>query len=194
MLDTQKIITMKEIKIRSKYNLYTFKAFLKFVYIKLFFLAYICGIALIAIGVALAFLSKSSYIVYIFSGVLLPVILHVFYRVMILQAIKRNIGLSEGIIQFFCFNDDGFELEQISHYESFKERYLYKDIYSVVKYKRYYFVYINRYQAFIIENEDYVYGNEEEFDELLKKMKKERFIIKSNSKKGKKKNIETINR
>ena len=68
----------------------------------------------------------------------------------------------------------------------FVDNYLYKDIYSVIKYKNYYFIYINRIQAFVIESRDYLLGNENEFDELLKKLMDVRFIIKrKNKNKGK---------
>ena len=65
-------------------------------------------------------------------------------------------------------DEQGFSLEQISRGNNFEDRYIYKEILSVVKYRKYYFIYVNRAQAFIVRNEDYILGNEKEFDDLFK--------------------------
>jgi hypothetical protein len=142
------------------------------------------------LGVVFAFLEKKVWSAYLLVGVILPVIMHVYSRVLEIEALTKNGYLKKSVVQFFTFNEDGFELEQISNFDSFKEVYLYKDIIKVIKYKKYYFMYINRAQAFIVNNEDYVYGNEEEFDRLFKEVKGERFILKTR-KKRKEKNLET---
>lgn len=180
------------IRLRSIYNVDTFKKFQRYMLRYVFVLAYICGILLIGIGVLFAFLSKIAYEVYIVMGIFLPLIVHVFHKMLEVQTISKNIYLKSETIQIFTFDEEGFELEQISKFDAFKEKYLYKDIYSIVKYKRYYFAYINRVQAFIINNEDYIIGNEEELDKLFSKVKGENFIVKRNSKKRAfKKKIET---
>ena len=171
------------IKIRSIYDLKTFKAFQKYSLFKIFILGYICALLFIGVGIWFAFVSRSSYIVYLLSGILLPVLLHVFYRMMEMNALNKNRYLRDTTIQLFSFDEEGFELEQISNYDVFKERYTYNNVLSVVKYKRYYFIYINRVQAFVINNLDYMLGNENELDELFLKLMKKRFIVKKNSKK-----------
>jgi hypothetical protein len=171
------------ITIRSIYDLKTFRAFQRYNLKKIFILAYICALAFIGVGIWFAFTSRSSYIVYLISGILLPVLINVFYKTMELETINRNIYLRDTTIQIFNFNEEGFELEQISKVDTFKDKYTYKDILSIIKYKKYYFIYINRSQAFVINNLDYVVGNEQELDELFKKVKGERFIVKRNSKK-----------
>ena len=169
------------IQLRSVYNLKTFRAFQRYTLNKIFILGYLCGIALIGVGIWFAF-SERSYIVYLLSGILLPLMLHVFYKFMEADALNKNIHLRDTTMQIFTFNDEEILLEQISKYDSFKDRYRYSDILSIIKYKEYYFLYVNRTQAFIIKNEDYVVGNEEELDKLFKEKKGNRFIVKRNSK------------
>lgn len=181
------------IRLKSIYDINTFKKFQRYMLRHVFALAYVCGILLIGVGVLFAFLSKIAYEVYIVMGIFLPLIVHVFHKMMEVQTISKNVYLKSATVQIFTFDEEGFELEQISKFDAFKEKYLYKEIYSIVKYKRYYFIYVNRVQAFIINNEDYVIGNEEELDKLFFKVKGDRFIIKKNSKKkvSKEKNVET---
>lgn len=180
-------------KIQSIYDINTYKVFLKYTYFKIFILGYICGLVLFLIGIYFAFSSRNSYAMYLLSGILLPLLLHIFYRYNLSESISKNKLLKYGTTQVFTFLDDGFELEQTSSYDLFKERYNYEDIYSIIKYKRYYFIYVNRVQAFIVNNDNYICGNEQELDDLFKKVKKERFIIKRSSKKASKKKIETSN-
>ena len=169
--------------IKSVYDFKAFKTFQKYSLKNLFILIYLCSLAFIGVGIWFAFASRKSYYAYLFIGILLPIVSHVFYRIMENNLINNNIYLRDTTIQVFTFNEEGFEMEQISKINTFIDKYLYKDIYSIVKYKRYYFIYINRVQAFVIHNEDYVSGSEEELDELFKKIFDKRFIVKRNSKK-----------
>lgn len=170
------------ITIRSIYDFKSFKVFQRYSLQRIFILGYVCGISLIGIGIWFAFESKSSYIVYLLSGILLPLILHVSYKMLEMENINKNILLRDTTAQIFTFDEEGFSLEQISRQGTFKERYLYNEILSVIKYKRYYFIYVNRVQAFVVNNNDYLLGSEEELDKLLKKVKQEKFVIKRNSK------------
>lgn len=170
------------IQLRSIYNLKAFRVFQRYTLNKIFILGYLCGLALLGVGVCFIFTDR-SYIIYLLSGVLLPLMLHVFYKFMEIEALNKNKYLRDTTMQIFTFNDEEILLEQISKYDSFKDKYRYSDILSIIKYKEYYFLYVNRTQAFIIKNEDYVIGSEEELDELFKSKKENRFIIKRNSKK-----------
>ena len=170
------------ITIRSIYDFKSFKVFQRYSSQRIFILGYVCGISLIGIGIWFAFESKSSYIVYLLSGILLPLILHVSYKMLEMENINKNILLRDTTAQIFTFDEEGFSLEQISRQGTFKERYLYDDILSVIKYKRYYFIYVNRVQAFVVNNNDYLLGSEEELDKLFKKVKQDKFVIKRNSK------------
>lgn len=169
------------VKIASVYNFEKLKIFQRYMSFKIFLLGYLCGVSLFVIGILFAFLSINSYVVYLLMGVLLPILLHVYYKFTLLEMIKKNPSLKYGITQIFTFDELGFELEQSQTYTSLKERYLYKDIYSIIKYKEYYFIYVNRAQAFIVSNNDYVIGDEAMLDEMFKEYKKERFILKRNS-------------
>ena len=170
------------IKLRSVYDLKIFRAFQRYTLNKIFVLGYLCGLTLLGVGVWFAF-SERSYIVYLLSGVLLPLMLHIFYKFMETDALNKNKYLRDTTMQIFTFDNEEILLEQISKYDSFKDKYRYSDIISIIKYKEYYFLYVNRSQAFIIKNEDYILGNELELDELFKSKKGNRFIVKRNSKK-----------
>jgi len=178
------------IKVRSIYNLKSFRDFQRYTLKKIFILAYCFGILLLCLGILFAFLEKKVWSAYLLVGVIFPVIVHAYSRVLEIESLNKNIYLKKSVVQLFTFNEDGFELEQISNFDDFKEVYLYKDIIKVIKYKKYYFMYINRAQAFIVNNEDYIYGNEEGLDKLFKEVKGERFVLKTR-KKCKEKNLET---
>lgn len=171
------------VKIASVYDLEKFRIFQKYMSFKIFLLGYLCGVSLLLIGILFAFLSMNSYVIYLMMGILLPALMHIYYRFIYLDAIKKNPSLKYGVSQIFTFDELGFELEQTYTYNTLKERYLYKDIYSVVKYREYYFIYVNRSQAFIVSNDNYLLGDEASLDEMFKEYKKDKFIIKRNSKK-----------
>lgn len=173
------------ITIRSVYDITSFRVFQKHTLFKIFILSYICSILLLVTGVLLIYFQKQNYAMYLLSGVCLPIGVHVIYKIQEVETINKKRLLRDTTMQIFTFDEEGFSLEQISLQETFKENYLYSDIYSIIKYKEYYFLYINRIQAFVIKNEDYIKGNEEELDKLFKKMKNENFIVKRNSKKKK---------
>lgn len=141
-------------------------------------MAYICGVVLLAIGILFAFLENKSYLTYLLCGILFPLSMHVYYKVVELENINKNIRLRDGSIQIYTFDEEGIELEQISNYDTFKDKYTYKDIIRIVKYKKYYFLYINRVQALVVNNIDYVYGNEMELDKLFNEQKGKFFIKK----------------
>ena len=168
------------VKIRSKYNIEAFKAFQKYSSFKIFILAYICGLSFLGVGIWFAFTSIGSYPLYLLCAVLLPLVLHGYYKFIEFEALKNKLLRNE-THQIFSFDENGFELEQISSGANFKDKYFYSEIYSVIKYKRYYFIYINRAQAFIVKNEDYILGDQYQLDELLKSAIKDKFIIKRNS-------------
>ena len=177
------------ITLRSVYDIKTFKAFQRYSLKRVFILAYSCAVLAIGVGIAFVVFSLKNYLIYFMLGIGLPILMHIFYRAMEVETINRNLYLRDTTMQIFRFNEEGFELEQISKIDTFKDKYTYKDIYSIIKYKRYYFIYINRSQAFIVNNRDYVSGSEEELDKLFKEAKGDRFIVKRNSRN--KKNIES---
>lgn len=178
-------------KLQSFYNIQLMRVFHKYTYYKVFILCYVCSLLLIGVGIYLAFTSRELYLAYLLGGILLPVFMHVYYKFIEYDLVNRTAGIKKGIKQIFTFDELGFELNQVSIYQDFNESYRYSDVLSIIKYKCYYFIYINRSQAFVIKSEDYLEGNEEELDALFSKVKKEKFIVKRNSKKrSKKKSIE----
>lgn len=171
------------VQIRSEYNINTFCIFQKFSLKKVFVLSYICGLLLLGIGIGFSFAKISNYKVYLFLGIALPLFMYIYYRMIVSLAVNKNVYLQNKTIQIFTFDDQEIKLEQISPNKVFKEKYFYDEIIKIVKYKRYYFLYVNQSQAFIIKNEDYVVGTEEELDEMFKKIKGKNFIVKRSSKK-----------
>ena len=107
------------LKIRRVYNLKSFRDFQKYTLKKIFLLAYCFGILLLCLGVVFAFLEKKVWSAYLLVGVILPVIMHVYSRVLEIEALTKNSYLKKSVVQFFTFNEDGFELEQISNFDSF---------------------------------------------------------------------------
>lgn len=165
------------VKICSKYDIKAYKDFQKYQSVKIFILGYICGSFLLATGIYFAFTYRNSYLIYIMSGVLLPVMLHVMYKFKQFEALSSPL-LKYQTSQYFIFDEEQFSLEQVSRGNNFCDRYGYKELLSIVKYKNYYFIYINRAQAFIVRNEDYILGNEEELDNLFIKNLNDKFIRK----------------
>lgn len=166
------------IQLRSVYDLKAYQSFQKYSWKKIYVLTYICSLILILLGILFAFCEKKIYVVYLLLGVLFPVMMHVLPKTMWKIYLNKNIYLRSKTVQIFTFDEEGFELEQVSNIDIFKERYNYSNLLSVIKYKEYYFMYINRSQAFIVCANDFVQGNEAELDELLKTNKKEKFIVK----------------
>ena len=178
---------MKNIIIRSIFDIKTFKAFQKYSLKKIFILSYLCALALIGVGVFFVF-TRRHYLIYFIAGVMLPICIHLFSRIHEIDIVNRNVYLRDTTMQIFTFKEDEIEFEQISKIDTFKDRYEYKELLSVVKYKKFYFLYINRAQAFIVRSEDYTSGSEEELDELLKNVLGKKFIVKGRHKKR----VETI--
>ena len=170
------------IRIRSVFDIKAFKAFQNYSLKKVFVLAYICTIILVGIGIYFVFTAR-HYMIYFIAGIMLPICMHLFSRIHEIDAINRNIYLRDTTMQIFTFNEEDIEFEQISKIDTFNDRYEYKQLLSAVKYKKYYFLYVNRAQAFIVKSEDYVNGTEEELDELFKNVFGKKFIVKWKRKK-----------
>lgn len=164
------------VRLRSEYNLQSLEVFRKYSYKNIYILSYVCSLLFIGVGILFAFLQKSIYVVYLLLGVLLPILVHLFPKIM--ENKFKNVYFKRETVQIFTFDEEGFELEQISNNETFKEKYSYSELLSIIKYKEYYFMYINRSQAFIVCAKDFISGNEEELDELFKKCNKDKFFIK----------------
>lgn len=167
---------------KTHYNINTFKVFQKYMFSKIHVLSYVCSAIFIGFAILLAFLGKMMYPIYLAFALLLPTLVHLYHKFSILIAVKKNrhLHLHANTLQIYSFDEEGFELEQVSVYDTIKEKYLYDDIYSIVKYKNYYFLFINRVQAFIVEsNED-----EKDLYELFYKVKGEAFIVKGRNKKN----------
>lgn len=173
------------IKIRTVYNLQTFRYFQKYSFKKIFILAYISAILLVDIGIYFLHLELKSASIYILMGIVFPIMMHIYYKAIEINALNRNPYLKKTLTQLFTFDEDGVFLEQITMDNTFKDKYLYSDILSVIKYKSYYFIYVNRSQAFVILNEDYICGNEKELDNLFKSKLNDSFIKKGKHKKRK---------
>ena len=121
------------IKIRSVYDVKIFRAFQRYTLNKIFVLGYLCGLSLIAIGILFAFCER-NYIIYLLSGILLPIMLHVFYKFMEIENLNKNKYLRDTTMQIFTFDDEEILLEQISKYDNFKDKYRYSDIKSNILY------------------------------------------------------------
>jgi hypothetical protein len=84
-----------------------------------------------------------------------------------------------GALQTFSFEEDRIKLHQISKLGEFSDEYFYDEILSIYKNKKYYFIFVTRTRAFIIDKEGFISGNEKELDDFLNNILKEKFINKS---------------
>ena len=166
------------ITITSKYDLKIYKEFLKYTYKKVFILTYVSAIVLFLVGIFFAFSNVMGSFMYVFIAIMLPVLVHTYYKSIIFKAMNSPL-LRNDTYQTFIFDNEGMVFKQVSNSDTYTDKYLYKEIYRVIKYKKYYFIYINRVQAFIFNNDDYINGSEHDFDELLKECMQDKYITKN---------------
>lgn len=164
--------------LKSLYSIKLYKEFQKLLYKKVKILSYIISFLLVVLGIILIFFNYFGYI-YVVFGVTLPVFMHVFIKLMENENIKRDVLLQYGASQTFYFEEDRVRLNQVSKLGTFEDEYFYDELVSVYKTKKYYFIFVTRTRAFIVEKEEFVVGNEKELDELLKLNLKDKFINKA---------------
>lgn len=163
--------------IKSLYTIESYKAFQKLLYKKIKILSYITSFILVILGVILIYFGFFGYS-YVVLGVALPIFIHVFTRYIENESIKKNSLLMQSVSQTFHFREDRVKLHQTSIVSTFEDEYFYNELVSVYKNKKYYFLFVTRTQAFIVDKEGFISGNEKELDELLKNVLKEKFINK----------------
>jgi hypothetical protein len=98
------------------------------------------------------------------------------------EAIKQNALLISATQQTFCFYEDKVTLIPTSRLGEFNDEYLYTEIFSVYKTKEYYFLFVNRTQALIVDIHGFIEGDEYTLDELFTSAIKEKFINKCKKK------------
>ena len=162
---------------KSFYCLKSYKEFQKMLYRKVKILSYITSFILVIVGVVLMFFEMPGYI-YIVFGVALPIFINFFIRAMENENIKKSALLRCGAYQTFIFNEESVDIHQESKLGVFNDAYFYNEFISVYKNKEYYFFFVTRAQAFIVEVNGFVSGNDKELDELLIKVMGKRFINK----------------
>ena len=102
--------------------------------------------------------------------------MHYFIKLLESENIKKNALLRCGARQTFSFLDECVSISQVSKLGDFNDEYYYKELLSVYKSKEYYFLFITRTQAFIMERNGFVGIGEEEFDTFLKEKIGKKFI------------------
>jgi len=164
--------------IKSLYSIELYKEFQKLLYKKVKILSYITSFLLCVLGVVLMFFQYAGYI-YVILGCTLPIFIHLFINLTERENIKRDVLVRYGAMQTFYFEEDRVRLHQISILGEFSDEYFYDELFSVYKSKKYYFVFVTRTRAFIIDKEGFVSGNEKELDEFLTNNLKEKFVNKA---------------
>ncbi|MBR3891160.1 MAG: YcxB family protein [Bacilli bacterium] len=166
---------------KSLYTIEGYKSFLKLLYKKVKLLSYITSFILFCIGILLMFFGFRGYVYIVFS---LALICFVYFFINILESesIKKNALLISATQQIFTFHEDEFSLVQTSRIGQFEDKYSYSELFSAYKTKEYYFLFVNRTQAFIVDLNGFLEGKEEELDDLLKSKLGDRFINKGTKK------------
>ena len=147
------------IVVKTLYTLQGYKLFLRLLYKKVRIFSYITSFLLFSAGLILMFLQLKGYVYVVFS-LSLPFFVQLFINSMENDAMKKNALLISATLQTFCFEDNKFILTQSSRIGEFKEEYFYSELFSIYKTKDYYFLFVNRTQAFIVDINGFIQGNE----------------------------------
>lgn len=162
----------------SIYSIDKFKIFQKWLYKKVKLLSYITSFLLVAIWGGLRFLSYDVEI-YLACAFIFPFCVHAFAWFVSYEQIKNNLVLKYGAEQTFEFDEDGVKVKQKSINGEYIYEYIYTDFLNVYKWKKYYFIFVTRTNAFIMDRDTFIVGKEEEFDSMLKQIYGKRFINKA---------------
>lgn len=162
---------------KSFYCLKSYKEFQKMLYRKVKVLSCITSFILVVIGVFLMFFEMPGYM-YIVFGIALPIFINVFIRAMENENIKKSALLRCGAYQTFNFNEESVDIHQESKLGIFNDTYFYNEFISVYKSKEYYFFFVTRAQAFIVEVNGFISGSDKELDKLLTTVMGKRFVNK----------------
>jgi hypothetical protein len=154
------------------------KEFFKLLYRRVKILSYITSFLLVIIGIALIYFGYSGY-VYIISGCGIIIFSLSVIGFIENEYIKRNKLLIHGAAQQYEFYEDYFTIHQISKLGDLYDKYFYKEVLSVYKGKQYYFIFITRKNAFIVDISGFDSNDEEKIDELFKNTFNKSFINKS---------------
>ena len=167
---------------KTLYTLENYKAFLKLLYRKVKILTYITSFILFVFGVGLMFLKFQGYI-YIVFALGLMIFVNIFIHFIEKDSINKNVLLLCDTEQTFYFEVDRVKVIQRSRMGLVEDEYLYKELYSIYKTKTHYFFFINRVQAFIVDVNGFIEGDEISLDELLKGVNETTFINKGKRRK-----------
>jgi hypothetical protein len=167
---------------KTLYTLENYKAFLRLLYRKVKILTYITSFILFVFGVTLMFFQFNGYIYIIFAlGMLIFV--NAFIHFIEKDSINKNVLLLCDTEQTFYFEEARLRIVQRSRMGIVEDEYLYKELYSIYKTKTHYFFFVNRVQAFIVEINGFIDGDEISLDELLNRVSEVNFINKSKQRK-----------
>ena len=117
--------------------------------------------------------------IYVVLGCALPIFIHFFIKFIENENIKRDVLIKYGAMQTFYFEEDRVRLHQTSKLGEFSDEYFYDELVSVYKNTKYYFIFVTRTRAFIVDKEGFVSGNEKELDEFLMNNLKDKFVNKA---------------
>lgn len=111
-----------------------------------------------------------SGIVYLLIGIALIVLFPIMMKKEQNKPKYKNKFVQEGILNLMEFNLDWITETTLRGDEKVGfTKLLYKDIYKVVDYKdAYYFIFISKIQAFIVDKSGFIVGDPEKFDEFFR--------------------------
>lgn len=152
-----------------------YRSFFKLLYGKVKILSYITSFLLVIIGIVLLYFGYAGY-VYVVSGVGISIFSICMIKFIENEHIRQNKLLISGATQQYEFNEDHFTIHQISKFGELKDKYFYNEILSVYKNKEYYFIFVTRKNAFIVDISGFDDNEEKNLDELFKEVFKKNFI------------------
>lgn len=164
--------------IESSYNTKNYLAFEKYLFRRVRVFVWILAIILLIVGIVLTIFEFKSVSVYFTFPVIMVVAFYVYYHYLSNKLVLSNEYLNKETTQTFEFNEDKVIIKQMVLDKVISEEYDYKSIYMVVRYKEYYFLHINRVQAYIIEDNDFILGDRDSFEDFLKDKFKNKYIKK----------------
>ena len=162
------------------FTIFSIKAcreFFKLLYRKVKVLSYISSFLLAILGIVLLYFGYAGF-VYIICGIGISIFSVCVIKFIENEHIRQNKLLISGATQQYEFNEDHFTIHQISKFGELQDRYSYSEILSIYKSKDYYFVFVTRRNAFIVEISGFDGEDVIKVDELFANKFGKRFINK----------------
>lgn len=131
-------------------------------------LCIICSLVFVVLGAIYLFSDLFTGIMFLVVAAVFPFIYVKFYKKEINKKKYKPATVSEDVVNYTEFSEDGFCEKTFRREEQIGVTSLkYTDLVKLVDYKGYFFVYISKMQAFIIDKSGFVVGTAEDLKSFL---------------------------